>query len=53
MPNLAHFWHFLTLADRAVDPLIKVDQLCKAFSKLDLEMPNVPKCKFDSLTVVR
>ena len=45
MPNLALFWHFPTLADRAFVPLTKVDQLCKTFSKLDLKMPNVQKCQ--------
>ena len=34
MPNLAYFWHFPMVADRAVVPLIKVDQTCKTFSKL-------------------
>ena len=33
MPNakFGTFWHFPTLADRAVVPLTKVDQLCKIF----------------------
>ena len=46
MPNLARLWHFLTMADRAANPLIKVDQLSKTFSKHDLKMP---KCQFGTL----
>ena len=45
MPNLALFWHFPTLSDRAVVPSSKVDQLYKTFSKFNLKMPNVPKCQ--------
>ena len=45
MPNLAYFWHFPMVADRVVAPSIKIDQPCKAFLKLVLEMPYVPKCK--------
>ena len=37
MPNLAHFWHFLMLANRAVLPLIKVDQVYKDFQNLFFE----------------
>ena len=33
------------LADRAVVPLIKIDQFSNTFSKLDLEMPNMHKCQ--------
>ena len=34
MPNLAHFWHFPMVADRAVVIIIKDDEPCKTFSKL-------------------
>ena len=45
MPNLAYFWHFPMMADTVVAFSIKVDQPCKAFLKLVLEMPNVSKYK--------
>ena len=45
MPNLAHFWHFPMVVNRAVIPLIKVDKLCMIYSIIVLEMPSVQKCQ--------
>ena len=46
MPNLAHFWHFPMVADRAVVPFIKVDQPAKHFQNLFRKCEMCHNAKF-------